>query len=364
VMELLEGQSLEDRLERGPKVEEGEMLSIARAVLDVLAVAHKAGVVHRDLKPENLFLARDPEKEGAPPKIKILDFGLARIQEGGGKTMAGVAIGTPSYMPPEQAAGRVHDVDARSDLFALGATCFRVLAGRTVHPAEGAMAICALMAKEPAPKLRSVAPGVSEKTAAAVDRALEFAREDRWQDAEAMRDAVDAALAALGGPVVTIESGIIEVDPSLPPEPRARRPPPLPAKRSRSSAGFWLVFLTLLGVAGGLAYKRFFASMGGSVTPEPDAATPAPEEAAVPVVHAPEPEAEPPPEASVADAEPLDAEPADAAEADAEPDASPDAEAELADAATPTVVRHDAGAPKHHHDGGTRHHHPHGPHRH
>ncbi len=113
VMELLEGQSLEDRLEQGPPIDERELLPIVAAVLDVLEAAHKADVIHRDLKPENLFLARDPEKPDAPPHIKILDFGLARVAEGN-KTMAGVAIGTPSYMPPEQAAGRVQEIDARS----------------------------------------------------------------------------------------------------------------------------------------------------------------------------------------------------------------------------------------------------------
>ncbi|HEX4514676.1 MAG TPA: serine/threonine-protein kinase, partial [Polyangiaceae bacterium] len=205
VMELLEGQSVEDRMEKGPPIGEREVLAIMRAVLEVLDVAHKAGVVHRDLKPENLFLARDPEKPEAKPRIKILDFGLARIAEGSNKTMAGVAIGTPSYMPPEQAAGRVFEVDHRSDLFALGATCFRILANRTVHPADGALAICARMAKEPAPKLRTVAPNVSQETANVIDKALEFKRENRWQDAAAMRDAAKDAIDALGGQTVEID---------------------------------------------------------------------------------------------------------------------------------------------------------------
>ncbi len=291
VMELLEGQSVEDRMEKGPPIGERELLAIMRAVLDVLDVAHKAGVVHRDLKPENLFLARDPEKPDAKPRLKILDFGLARIAEGSNKTMAGVAIGTPSYMPPEQAAGRVFEVDHRSDLFAVGATSFRILAGRTVHPAEGALAICARMAKEPAPKLRTVAPNVSEETANVIDKALEFKREDRWQDAAAMRDAAKDAIDALGGQTVEIDSGMIEVaerqesrmapaPPTPSPKPASPKPPPSSVREEttappaavqeeKSSSFFlWLLILVLTGVAAKLVYDYFDAKPPAIATHE------------------------------------------------------------------------------------------------
>lgn len=197
VMELLEGTSLEERIRKGPPIDERELLSLLRALLDVLEVAHAAGVVHRDLKPENVFLLKPAEgADPAKPKVKILDFGLARLSEGR-HTIAGLAIGTPSYMPPEQAAGRVVEIDHRADLFALGATAFRILAGRTVHPAPGPMEIVLKMAKEPAPALRSVAPKVSAGVAAVVDRALAFCKEDRFADAAEMRAAVDEALADL-----------------------------------------------------------------------------------------------------------------------------------------------------------------------
>jgi len=295
VMELLEGQSVEDRVEKGPPIDERELLAIMRAVLDVLDAAHKAGVVHRDLKPENLFLAHDPEKPDAKPRIKILDFGLARLAEGSNKTMAGVAIGTPSYMPPEQAAGRVFEVDHRSDLFALGASCFRILAGRTVHPADGALAICARMAKEPAPKLRSVVPTVSEETANVIDKALEFKREDRWQDAASMRDAAKDAIDALGGQTIEIESGMIEVaerqeSRSAPaqktPSPKPASPKPAPVserspreettappavvqeEKSSSSLLLWLFIVVLTGVAAKLVYDYFNAKPPAIATHE------------------------------------------------------------------------------------------------
>ena len=347
VMELLDGVSVEDRLERGPPISEKELLAIAIAVLDVLEAAHKADVVHRDLKPENLFLARDPDKPNAPPKIKILDFGLARVAEGN-KTMAGIAIGTPSYMPPEQAAGRVHEIDARSDLFALGATCFRILAGRTVHPGESALAICTLMAKEPAPKLRTVAPHVSPKTASAIDRALAFSRDARFPDAASMRAALVAANEALGGDTIPIDSGMIEV----------AQPPPLPKKKSRA-LGIFVAFLVLtaLGVAGKIAYDKLqiepgapgFESGAEASAQEASAET----EAAATATENEAGAASEPDTGVGAAAGETDAEPeSDASETDATLDGGA-LDAEIRDARTDAPS--DAGHRRHHHDGGVHH---------
>src|SRR5260221_3373151 len=130
VMELVDGESLEGRLGRsGNWLPPADMMPIADKVLDVLAVAHDAGVVHRDLKPGNIFLTNRGE-------VKVLDFGLARARElsfPGSLTRTGMVMGTASYMPPEQARARWELVDARSDLWALGATIFRSLSGRFVH---------------------------------------------------------------------------------------------------------------------------------------------------------------------------------------------------------------------------------------
>ena len=119
VMELLDGESLEGRLGRsGNWLPPADMMPIADKVLDVLAVAHDAGVVHRDLKPGNIFLTTRGE-------VKVLDFGLARARElsfPGSLTRTGMVMGTASYMPPEQARARWELVDARSNLWALGAT--------------------------------------------------------------------------------------------------------------------------------------------------------------------------------------------------------------------------------------------------
>jgi serine/threonine-protein kinase len=191
VMELLEGESLQDRLERGPPVGEREFLEIVDRVLDVLEAAHSRGVVHRDLKPENLFLV----KGGG---VKVLDFGLARLLQGQAITTYGLALGTPSFMSPEQAAGRIDEIDGRTDLFALAATGFRLrTGGRRIHEAANAVELVRKMAAFAAPRLRSLAPETSEAYARVIDRALEFRREDRYPDAAAMRADVAKALGEL-----------------------------------------------------------------------------------------------------------------------------------------------------------------------
>jgi len=218
VMELLDGESLDDRQRRLPQLGERELLEVAEQVLEVLSVAHASGVVHRDLKPENLFLARD---EGRV-RVKVLDFGLARVSDGGLATNAGRALGTPAFMSPEQASGRVDEIDGRTDIFALGATLFRVLSGRRVHEGDNAIQVLVKMQREPAPKLVAAYPEVSPAFAALVDRALAFEKADRYPTAGAMLADVRALrerLAAAG------EGGSVDL---LVPAPRVAGPAPEP----------------------------------------------------------------------------------------------------------------------------------------
>ena len=101
------------------------MLDIADQLLDALSAAHAQGVIHRDLKPENVFLTTRGD-------VKVLDFGIARLVElsqAGGGTKTGAAIGTPAFMPPEQALGEWNSVDQRTDIWAVGATMFAALTG-------------------------------------------------------------------------------------------------------------------------------------------------------------------------------------------------------------------------------------------
>src|SRR6185312_14125207 len=120
--------------------------------------AHTNSVVHRDLKPENLFLLKG---EAAQSRVKVLDFGLARLLDGQTITSYGLALGTPSFMSPEQAAGRIDEIDGRTDLFALAATGFRLRTGRKIHQGANAVELVTKMANLAAPPIRSLAPEVS-----------------------------------------------------------------------------------------------------------------------------------------------------------------------------------------------------------
>jgi serine/threonine protein kinase len=275
VMEILEGESLEERIDRGPKLTELEVLAILDDVLAVLEAAHEHGVVHRDLKPANLFLNKDP----AGPGVKVLDFGLARLEELRSVTGVGLALGTPSFMAPEQANGRTTEIDARTDIFAVGATAFSILAGRGVHQADGVLELVARMGTLPAPKLREVAPQVSLPVALLVDRALEFKREDRYSSAAAMRADVRAALAALSQTVSEPASARSVVAPAADMPAESEAPASRPAARSRRSiapyillllvgAGVVLVFVPQARERAGMpsAVTDLFASSSASVS--------------------------------------------------------------------------------------------------
>jgi len=187
-MEVLDGESFFERAARQGPLPAEDVLWLAHKALDVLVVAHAYGVVHRDIKPENLFLTRDSH-------LKVLDFGVARVLEElptgalPEKTMTrtGTKIGSAEYMAPEQALGRVHEVDGRTDVFGLGATLFRLLAGRAIHGDLIDASLLIAAATQEAPPLSVVAPFVAPAVCAVVDRALAFAREQRYPDAATMR---------------------------------------------------------------------------------------------------------------------------------------------------------------------------------
>jgi serine/threonine-protein kinase len=195
VMELLEGENLEQRRERlGGRMPVADALQIGDAVLDVLSAAHDHEILHRDLKPGNVFITRKDE-------VKLLDFGVARFNDGRSSsdmTAVGMVLGTPDFMPPEQALGRREDVDARSDLWALGATLFTVMTGKFVHTGTDAKSKLIATARTAARPIREVMPELPQPVAAVIDRALAFDRGARWANAKAMREALVRARQASG----------------------------------------------------------------------------------------------------------------------------------------------------------------------
>ena len=196
VMELLDGETLEQRWRRKEhRLPLEEALAVADQVLDALAAAHEKGVVHRDLKPENLFLTRDGV-------VKLLDFGIGRLKELKGvatTTLSGATMGTPAFMAPEQARGRWEDVDGQTDLWALGATLFTLLTGAYVHEGQTVNETLALAVTQPARPIQALRPDLPDHAARLIDKALSYAKPQRFADARAMQAEVRRAYAALAG---------------------------------------------------------------------------------------------------------------------------------------------------------------------
>ena len=195
VMELLRGESVEGRAQKaGGRLSIAETLDILDQTLAVLESAHAQTIVHRDLKPENLFITDQKQ-------VKVLDFGIARLREEKNqqRTQTGLVMGTPAFMAPEQAMGRWNDVDARTDLWAMGATAFTLLTGLPVHEAETAGEMLIAAATRPARSLARVMNGAPFPLVALIDRALAYEREHRFPDAHTFRKELEKVRAAVQG---------------------------------------------------------------------------------------------------------------------------------------------------------------------
>ncbi len=192
VMELLQGESLESWRERnGGKLPPTDVIVLATQLLEVLEKAHAKKIVHRDIKPANLFV-------GSNGQLKVLDFGVAQaIQMARESTLAtkdGDVLGTPAYMAPEQALGLWDQVDARTDIWAVGATMFCLLSGQPVHKARTSNEQLARAMTVAARPLSTVASEVPPELCEIVDKALAFERADRWQSTTDMLTALSGGV--------------------------------------------------------------------------------------------------------------------------------------------------------------------------
>jgi eukaryotic-like serine/threonine-protein kinase len=195
VMELLEGFTLAELAGPDGRAPLDAMLVAAHELLDVLAAAHEKKITHRDIKPDNVFITHDG-------RLKVLDFGIARTRSAEKVSMAtrdGLLIGTPGFMPPEQALGRNDEVDGKTDLWAVGATLYTLLAGREVHDAQTPEELLIKTAIQPVPSLALVAHQMPRAIVDVVDRALEMDRSRRWDDARAMQSAIATAYTTVFG---------------------------------------------------------------------------------------------------------------------------------------------------------------------
>lgn len=185
VCEYLEGKELGDLLHEAGRLPPAIVVGIACQICEGLRAAHEAGVVHRDVKPENVFLVGDPPD----PQAKLLDFGISKVAEtdGEGKlTRTGLVMGTPSYMPPEQARGA--KVDHRTDIYGVGAILYRALTGRLPFDGDDPTAVlAAVLTKEPE-RPRAVEPSVPEGLELIIERAMAKEPDERYPTMEALRE--------------------------------------------------------------------------------------------------------------------------------------------------------------------------------
>jgi serine/threonine-protein kinase len=242
VMELLNGVTADEAWSAlGGKVPLDAACAIAVELLDVLAAAHDKGILHRDIKPANVFITRDGV-------LKVLDFGIARVRDSmAGSSQAtgtGMLLGTPAFMAPEQVIGKPTDIDSRVDLWAVGASIFNLVSGQMVHEAETGPQLMVKLATQPPRALYEVLPDAAPAVAAVVDRALAFDKNQRWQTAIEMQDALRSACAQSFGDFTprTILARLVAT--ARPPAPRAapvspsgvRQPAPLPYVTSGQAA--------------------------------------------------------------------------------------------------------------------------------
>jgi serine/threonine protein kinase len=183
VMELLEGESLGDHIERNGPRPLGFVLDVAIQMLSALNAAHQAGIIHRDLKSDNVFLLRTDDEA---LRIKILDFGISKIatpeSEGLKLTQTGTLLGTPYYMSPEQASGK-SDLDYRIDIYAAGVIIHEALLGVVPHRADNYNALLIEIITEDVEPFRYMRPDIPPRLEAAVLKALARSRDERWANA-------------------------------------------------------------------------------------------------------------------------------------------------------------------------------------
>ncbi|WP_306817898.1 serine/threonine-protein kinase [Archangium lipolyticum] len=182
VMEHLRGESLSKRLRQGA-IPLQETLLIARQIGSALHTAHQAGVVHRDLKPGNVYLVPTESGGVVGQQVKLLDFGISKLVSAQTvHTQEDVLLGTPRYMSPEQAMGKNREVDARSDLFALGCIVYEMLAGRPPFNGDSVAGLIYNIVYEPPDALGHLCPDAPPSVLAAVERALAKDPKDRFPD--------------------------------------------------------------------------------------------------------------------------------------------------------------------------------------
>src|SRR5436309_259461 len=221
VMAYVDGESLAARLRRRGRLPAEETRRIMQETADAMGAAHALGIIHRDVKPDNILL------EGSRGRVVVTDFGIAKALSSttgpATLTATGVAIGTPQYMSPEQAAG-AREIDGRSDIYSLGVVAYQMLTGELPFQAPTVPGLLMKHITERAPLVTALCPECPEDLAACVARCLEKDPDDRWPTADALRRALESRSATVqasrhAGPaaVDAVEARLSARSPDLPP---------------------------------------------------------------------------------------------------------------------------------------------------
>lgn len=281
VMERLPGRNLAEAIRVEGRLEVGRSVQIASEMLIALSVAHASMIVHRDIKPGNVFLVA-----GAPERVKLLDFGIAATDDGSPRlTETGTRVGTPAYMAPEQILAGT--LDPRTDLHAVGACLFEMLAGRRAFSAPTSAEIIAQIVRGGAPRVDSVRHDVPTRLADVVDRAMARDPSARFASAEAMLEALApwrTGVAPMVAPAsihsAPMTSGPPVSSPTRPIQPSAMVQPTAmhamhampPAPAAQSNSRLWIILLasvlvTVVAgvVVGGVAFLKLSAPTQGPI---------------------------------------------------------------------------------------------------
>jgi serine/threonine-protein kinase len=275
LMELLEGEPLNDIVERGPMAlaRIGRLLGQA---CSALALAHDRGIVHRDIKPDNLFIVRHPD---GTESVKILDFGIARFRQQsdvlGQLTGENAILGTPLYMAPEQ-IGNASTADGRADVYALGVVLYEAVSGRKPYTAQSFAELVAHIFDGQSTPLERTAPGLSPRAYEVVRKAMARKAEDRYQSVRELGEAL-AELEPPWTPSSRLDP-LAQTARSIVPAPIEGVAPTAPsdATRMRRSPALWpwAVGIAVLLAMGALAMSQLGGTSGEPSEAEPSEAEP------------------------------------------------------------------------------------------
>jgi tRNA A-37 threonylcarbamoyl transferase component Bud32 len=232
VMGYVDGESLAVRLKRRGRLSIEESRRICRETADALSAAHQQGVIHRDVKPDNILL------EGTRGRVMVTDFGIAKAlsAEGGTLTEAGIAIGTPAFMSPEQAAGE-REIDGRSDIYSLGVVTYQMVTGELPFQSPTVPGLLMKQISEEPTPVDQKRPEVPRELGQTVMRCLEKDPERRWPTADALRRALETGTFTPPPPRVAARTSEATRGPARGPLDRADSAPGRPASRGARIAG-------------------------------------------------------------------------------------------------------------------------------